>query len=284
MLTPLLSINKESLVNGPVIANKNIQVVVPPITQFDIDTDADDNDCHISPNSPAIQTLRQLPAVGGDGVNSGVISRKRQHETSSPSHDTNIHFRKIIRINEDNQLQQIKKAIERHTDNENDDDDDGDGCIFKVLAQERYGYRKFYKWIKEDMIFEIEKFPNRYNENGFNFDINRMTLNLKSSCKVEKCRFSIPELAQLAADTFHIPIVVCDNVTSNRVYLPITALFSWNPAIILYFENYTLIDWKTHNDVSSLSSIAKLNSRHLPTCERVGWLIGIKNANRCYPK
>jgi len=207
-----------------------------------------------------------------------VISKKRRRIESQSSPI------KRVRIKEDHVKIQPQQIIKKGVIDDDHDDDIDNGCIFKVLALEHYGCRKFHDWIKEDMIYEIEQFPNRYHEHGFNFDVSRMLTRLNTPCNEGKCQFSIPEFAQVAADTFHIPIVVCDNATSNRVYLPISALFSWRPAVILYFENFNLVNWKTHKDISSISTIANLNSRHISVCERLGWPLGIRNADKCYPK
>jgi len=181
----------------------------------------------------------------------------------------------------DNNHQQSQTTNDDHQDTNSDGTDDVDnGCIFKTLSKEQYGYRKFHEWIKEDMVTEIEKYSYRYNENGFDFDVDRMLTNLKTPCG-EKCRFSIPEFAQVAADTLHIPITICDNITSNRVYLPISALFRWRKAIILYFKDHQFIECKTC-DTLSVSLIAKLNTRHMSVCKRLGWSLGIRNAYTCY--
>lgn len=142
-------------------------------------------------------------------------------------------------------------------------------CGFRALAITVHEEEQKWETVKKEMHEELQRNRARYKDIGV--DDNHVSRVLTNVNEIVDSRywFSVPDCAQIAADTYKCPIVICSQV-NNTLFIPIQNIIADRPPIILRLKDahFSCVELKSDIRVK----LPPLNPRHVGLIRR-----GLKN-------
>ena len=146
----------------------------------------------------------------------------------------------------------------------------GDGnCGFRCLALHLFGDENKWAEIKKEMLqFSLSKMG--IYEGVFGYS----AIRFKNVLRKNAAWFFTPDCAQLAADTFRMPLVVFESDGDSITFLPVFQSVE-QKAVILAMDNVHVRVYKVKP--GRLFKFPRLNPQHEPVCRRRNYTQGAQN-------